>query len=211
MNEKYCKTEIGSEKYYRTEIDSERKYINVYPKNIAFMKILKGILTNWYDPNVDESYSRKDRTTKIIVVKAKDKTDIQNFKKEVQGRLDDVDKESLETIDKLQKMKLSDAVEKYNTVYLRMEKGKIGNLLFDDMYTIMGMVIDKLTDFDIVTFIKQNEGTIVRTDKPDTDFRAQAKPLFSATNKLINNVYDSYIKLKSITESNYRPNNHINK
>lgn len=210
MNENYNETEIDSD-YYKTEIDIEGPCINVYPKNLAFMKILKGILTNWYDPNVDESYSRKDRTTKIIEVKAKGKTDIQNFKKEVQGRLDDVDKESLETIDKLQKMKLSDAVEKYNTVYLRMDKGMCDNWLFDDMYTIMGMVIDKLTDFDIVSLIKLNEGTIVRADKPDTDFRAQAKPLFSATNKLINNVYDSYIKLKSITESNSNPNNYINK
>lgn len=208
MNEKYCKTEIGSEKYYRTEIDSERKYINVYPKNLAFLKILKGILTNWYGPNVNESYSRKDRTTKIIEVKAKDKTDIQNFKKEVQGRLDDVDKETLEAIDKLQKMKLSDAVEKYNMVYLRMEKGMFDNLLLDDMYTIMGMVIGKLTYFDIVSLIKLNEGTIVRADKPDADFRAQAKPLLNATNKLIKNAYDLYIKLKSITESDSNPNNH---
>lgn len=189
-------------KYYKTEIDREKQCINVFVNDPSFMKVVKGIVLNLFYANVKDSYSRVDQSTKIIEVSSKEKINIQDFEEAVQSRLDEVDDEIFIMREKLLNMKLYDAQEMYDNVVLKMMNGEYDSELFDDMYMIMGILIGKLTNINIISLIKQNERTIVREDKPKTDFSTQAKPLFCATNALIVRVNElNLIKLQSISES----------
>lgn len=174
-------------KYYRTEIDSDKQCVYIFVNDITFINTVKGIIQILdYIKDIKDSYSKVDRTTKIIEVSPKQGISIDFFELTIKSRLDEISDEVFEMRKKLSNLGLPcDEIKIYDRVILRMMNNKYESELIEDMHLILGALICKLTGINIVSLIKQYEKTLVEKDKQKNDFLTQAVQLFLVFNALI--------------------------
>ena len=188
------------EKYYGTEIDSEKQCVYVFVNDLTFINTVRGIIQIMdCIKDIKDSYSKVDRTTKIIEVSPKQGISIDFFELTIHSRLDEISDEVFEVRKKLSNMGLnSDDIKIFDRVILRMMNNKYECELIEDMHIILGELIRKLTGINIVSLIKQYEKTLVEKDKHKIDFLTQAVQLFRIFNTLIARIDE----LKLIRNSN---------